>query len=162
MVSIVDNTCVLVGRFDIKHVVDTRSWRPARVDSRTPLPLHLYPAYIGAEDTAQVWRNTAARQTRRQWESQTGQENFIAPRDGNGRRPGVGTAVERSGGATGARAKDNYAVGNGRREGAGCNGRTAEGDCCTGAGYPARLDMDIKPDGVTRRNCYAVKVRLNI
>jgi len=113
MVSVVDNTCVLVGRLDIKHVVDTRSWRPAGVDGGTPLPTQVYTGYVGAEDTAQVWRNTAARQTRPQWESQTGQENFIAPRDRNGRRPGIGTAVERSCGATGARAKDYHAVGNG-------------------------------------------------
>ena len=158
MVSVVDNTCVRVGRFNIKHVVDTRSWRPAGVGGRTPLPLHLYTGYIGAEDTAQVWRNAAARQTRRHWESQTGQENFIAPRDRNSRRPGIGTAVERSGGASSARAEDNLAVGHGRRERAGRNGRAAEADRCAAAGYPARLDMDIKPDGVARSNRCAVKV----
>jgi hypothetical protein len=79
MVPVVEIACVLVGRFDIKHVVDTRSRRPAGVDGGTPLPLHLYTGYGGAEDTAQVWLNTAARQTRRHWESQTRQGNFIAP-----------------------------------------------------------------------------------
>ena len=77
MVPVIDIARVRVGRLDIKHVVDTRSWRPARVDSRTPLPLHGYASYRGAEDTAPVWRNTAARQTWRR-ESQTGKENFIA------------------------------------------------------------------------------------
>ena len=35
MVSVVDSACVLVGRFDIKHVIDTRSWRPAGVNGGT-------------------------------------------------------------------------------------------------------------------------------
>jgi hypothetical protein len=58
MVSVVDIACVLMGRLDIKHV---EVWREAGVDGRTPLPLHMYTGYRGAEDTAQVWRNTAAR-----------------------------------------------------------------------------------------------------
>jgi hypothetical protein len=107
MVPVVDIARVLVGRLDVKDVVDSRRRRQARVDGRTPLPLHGYAGYRGAEDTAQVWRNTAAGQTRRQWENQTGQENFITSRDRNGRRPGIGTAVERSGGAGCARAEDN-------------------------------------------------------
>ena len=75
MVPVIDIACVRVGRLDIKHV---EILREARVDGRTPLPLHVYTGYRGAEDTAQVGRNTAARQTRWHWESQTGQENFIA------------------------------------------------------------------------------------
>ena len=67
MVPVIDIARVLVGRLDIKHVVDTRSCRPARVDGRTPLPLHGYAWYRGAEDTAPGRRNTAARQTRRHW-----------------------------------------------------------------------------------------------
>ena len=55
MVPIVDIACVLVSRFDIKHIVDTRSWRPAAVGRRTPLPLYLYTRYRGTEDTAPVW-----------------------------------------------------------------------------------------------------------
>jgi hypothetical protein len=57
MISVVDITCVLVSWLDIKHV---EVWREARVGGRTPLPLHGYARYIGAEDTAPVWRNTAA------------------------------------------------------------------------------------------------------
>ena len=118
MVSVVDNTCVRVGRLDIKHVVDTRRWRPARVDGRTPLPLYGYAGYRGAEYTAPDRRNTAALQTRRYWQSQTGKENFITTGYRNGRRPGI--IVKRSGGgASGVRAEDNYPV---RRERAGGNG----------------------------------------
>ena len=161
MVPVVDIACVLVCRLDIKDVVDTRSWREARVDGRTPLPLNGYAGYRGAEDTAPGWRNTATRQTRRHWESQTGKEDFIAPRDRNGRRPGISTAVERSGGASGAWAEDNYPVGNGGTERAGRNGRTAEPDRCARGWYPVHLDMGIKPDGVACRNRCAVKVRLD-
>jgi hypothetical protein len=120
MVPVVDIARVLVGRLEIKHVVDTRSCRPARVDGRTPLPLYGYAGYGGAEYTAPGWRNTAARQSRRHWESQTGKENFITTGYGNGRRPGI--IAERSGGASGVRAEDNYPVRNGRRERAGGNG----------------------------------------
>ena len=122
MVTVVDIACVLVGRLDIKQVVDTRRLRQARIDGRTPLPLDGYAGYIGAEDTAPGDRVNPARQTRRQWENQTGNEDFIAPRDRNSRRPGISTAVERSGGAMGARAEDNYPIRNGRRERAGRNG----------------------------------------
>ena len=120
MVPVIDIASVLVGRLDIKHVVDTRSRRPARVDGRTPLPLYGYAGYRGAEYTAPDRRNTTARQTRRHWEGQTGKEDFVAPGYRNGRRPGI--VAERSGSATGVRAEHNYAVGNGRRERAGGNG----------------------------------------
>ena len=84
MVPVIDIACVRVGRLDIKHV---EILREARVDGRTPLPLHGYARYSGAKDTAPVWRNTAARQARRHWEPQTGQENFIAS------LPEIGTVV---------------------------------------------------------------------
>jgi len=67
MVSVIDVACVLVGRLEIEQVVDTRSWRQAGVYGCTPLPLHGYAWYRGAEDTAPGRRNTAARQTRRHW-----------------------------------------------------------------------------------------------
>ena len=60
MVPVVDIACVLVGRLEIKHVGVRRK---ARVDGRTPLPLHGYAGYRGAEDTTPGGRNTAARQT---------------------------------------------------------------------------------------------------
>ena len=60
MVPVVDIACVRVGRFEIKRVGVRRE---ARIDSRTPLPLHGYTGYRGAEDTAPGRRNTAARQT---------------------------------------------------------------------------------------------------
>ena len=159
MVPVVDIARVLVGRLDIKHVVDTRSCRPARVDGRTPLPLYGYAGYRGAEYTAPDRRNTAARQSRRHWESQTGKEDFITTGYRNGRRPGI--IAERRGGASGVRAEDNYPVRNGCRERAGRYGRTTEADRRARGRYPARLDMGIKPDGIACRNRCAVKVRLN-
>jgi hypothetical protein len=40
MVPIIDVACVLVGRLDIKEVVDTRRLREARVHRRSPFPAH--------------------------------------------------------------------------------------------------------------------------
>ena len=156
MVSVIDIACVLVGRLDIEQVVDARRLRQARIDGRAPLPLHGYAGYRGAEDTAPGRRNTAARQTRRHWEGQTGKEDFVAPGYTNGRRPN--TIVKRSGGAGGRRAEDNYPVGNGCRERAGRDGRTAEVDGSASRWYLARLDMGIKPYGVACRDRCAVKV----
>jgi hypothetical protein len=114
MVPVIDIARVLVGRLDIKEVVDVRSWWQAHVDGRTPLPLHGYAGYRGAEDTAPGDRVDPARQTRRQWESQTGKEDFITPRDRNSRRSGI--VAEHSSGASGARTENNYPVRNARRE----------------------------------------------
>jgi hypothetical protein len=84
MVPVVDIACILAGRLEIKRI--GVRWE-ARVDGRTPLPLHGYTGDRGAEDTAPGRRNTA--------------------------------------------------------------------------GYPARLNMGIKPDGVACPNRCAIKVRLN-
>jgi hypothetical protein len=78
MVPVVDVARVLVSRLNVKRVVATRNRWEAGVGSRTPLPLHGYTGYRGTEDTAPGRRNTAPRQTRRQRESQTGKEDFIA------------------------------------------------------------------------------------
>jgi hypothetical protein len=61
MVTVVDIACVLVGRLEIEHVVDTRRWRKAGVDSGTPLPTEGYARYVGAEDTAPGHRVDSAR-----------------------------------------------------------------------------------------------------